>query len=260
MRLRNQNRYPANLVLQLAESNVGYRARAQKSNVYGQELGQDGSPWAGAFLETVMRDAGELSLPSLVHTTSALAEFVRTNRIYKNPKPGDLAFFAYSTDGPFSQPHIGLVTDITRWKSDGEFRAISGQIASGLSKGPQNEDGVYERLHMNTEILAFARPRYGKNVRVKVDETAPALQPSQLQFGKSTKATVLLQTALAETVGARGMVRGKFDTPTKLAVASYQRKIGYGSDDAIGQINVTTLSRLALETSYRYFRVSDEVN
>ena len=85
-------------LIETAREHVGYRSRAMRVNQYGQRLGLDGQPWAGIFLETVMRDAKELTQPSLVHTASALAAYARAGREFRVPKVGDLVFYAFASE------------------------------------------------------------------------------------------------------------------------------------------------------------------
>ena len=245
-------------LLLVASSQIGYRSRAAKVNVYGAALGTDGQTWAGSFIETVLRDSGELGLPNLNHTTSALAEFIRTGRNFRVPKRGDLVFFGYSTDGPFTQPHVGIVTDVSGWRADGVFRAISGQQQMPAAKGPKESDGVYERTHFSTEVLAFIRPKYNYTPKSVEPANVPIFRPAQFQPGKVSKATITLQTALNRVNGATGMKRGLFDAPTRAALAAYQRKIGYGSDSATGLPDTVTLKRLAFDTDYVYFQVAKD--
>lgn len=242
-----------------ARDHIGERSRVNKVNPYGAQVGYDGQAWAGSYLEMVMRWAGERGLPSLVSTASALSVFHREGRISVSPQVGDIVFYAFSTDHQFAQPHIGLVTDVSQWKLNGAFRAVEGQTASGLPRGPQENDGIYERTRFSTDVLAFARPAYGDTEITEEPESGvPAVRPAQFQPNKVSKACVYLQTALHETVGARGMTRGKFDAATRSAVAAYQRRIGYVGDAASGLPDGTTLRRLAADTSYRYFRVRPE--
>lgn len=243
-------------VLKVALEQVGYRARPARVNAYGARLGTDGQTWSGAFMETVMRDAGEFGQPSFVHTASALAYYLREGRNFRVPRAGDIVFFAYSTDGPYTQPSVGVVVDADRFKRDGMFRAVSGQQAMGLAKGPREPDGVYERTHYNTEVLAFIRPVYGPVKSGYVDGAFPVATVAAIQLGKKSKTVLAVQQALAATVDAQGMLRGEVDRATEAAIRAYQRKIGYGSDQTNG-VDDVTLARLATETRGAYFRVRE---
>jgi hypothetical protein len=206
-----------------------------------------------------MRQADERQLPHLSDTASALAVFTRKGQISVSPQPGDLVFFGFSTAGAFGQPHIGLVTDVSRWKTDGAFRAVEGMVNSGLPRGPQEYDGVYERTRYAVDVLAYARPVYGDTeIPEEPESGVPTVRPAQFQPGKTNKAVIQLQTALHEVNGAVGMTRGKFDTPTRQAVAQFQRSIGYVGERANGTVDATTLRRLGISTSYKYFRVHPE--
>jgi hypothetical protein len=236
-------------LIETAREQVGYRSRAQRVNQYGQRLGLDGQPWAGIFLETVMRDAKELTQPSLVHTASALAAYARAGREFRVPRVGDLVFYGFPSEGQYGQPHIGLVTDVSAWKIEASFKAIEGNTASGMSKGPKDPDGVYERVRFATDVLTFVRPKY-QDLRVnKTPMSDLKIHPSHVTR-KSGKAVTAIQLALADTVGARGLAKGVIDAPMKSAIQAYQRRIG--APDT-GQIDTAFLVRLAMDTDFQYF-------
>ena len=243
--MRNKN---TETVIETARQHVGYRSRAQRVNQYGAQLGSDGMPWAGAFLEIVMREAREHTLPNLNNTASALAEFTRLNRNFRVPQVGDLVFYGFNTDGPFTQPHIGIVTDVSKWKTDGMFKAIEGQTASGMPKGPQESDGVYERRRYATDVLTFVRPKYGVTTKQGAMSEF-VVHPSDVHR-KSGKAITAVQLALADAVGAQGMAKGVADGHWVSAVQAYQRRIGA---QPTGIVDEVFLARLSLDTNYRYF-------
>lgn len=203
-----------------------------------------------------MREAGENDQPSLISTVSALAEYHRLRRIFPSPRPGDIVFYAFSTDGDFSHPHVGLVTETRDWKTARTFKAVEGQTASGLKRGPQDEDGVYERTRREVDVLAFVRPRYGKKRKKAPKSNGKVITAriDMLQPGKLNGHVLRLQQALHATVGASGMKRGLFDEATASAVRRYQLRIGYTASEATGVPTVPTLQRLALETQYAYLR------
>lgn len=234
-----------------ARSHIGTRSRVNRVNPFGGYAGYDGQPWAGSFLDYAAK-AANLDLTSLVSTASALGAFIRGKDIVQTPRVGDIVFYTFSTDGPFSQPHIGLVTDASSYREASTFTAIEGQTSTGLPKGPQDADGVYERARYGTDVLAFARPKYKVRAEAKPSETVPKFRVSQFQPGKITKATEILQLALVETVGARDMVRGLYNAQTMSAVAAFQREAGHLTGN--GQMDDATLHRLAARTGYRYFR------
>lgn len=234
-----------------AQSYIGMRSRERKINDFGARSGLNGQAWNGAFLETVYSESFMSPGVSLVNTTAALSYFVRENRLYRKPKRGDIVFFNYSTDAVFGQPNIGLVTEV---RDNRSFRAVAGQVNPGTPRGHEDEDGVYEKTYYITEVVGFARPALRpRHTTVTPAEKLPALRASQFVNGKTTKATVLLQTALHDVTGATDFKRGVFDSYTRTAVALFQREHGMPARRD-GQVDEETLDRLAKATDYRYFR------
>jgi len=237
-------------VIEVARLNVGARSQPNKNNSYAALSGHPGQAWAGSFMDSVLRNAGEFTQPSLISTVSALAEYTRAGRIFPSPLPGDLVFYAFSTDGDFAQPHVGLVTDTRDWKRKRVFSAVEGQTASGLKRGPQEDDGVYERLRHETDVLVFVRPRYGAKAKKARGDNGKVVtgQVHMLQPGKRNGQVLRMQQALHLTVGAGGMTRGLFDDATVSAMRRYQLRIGYTASEATGTPTVQTLQRLAFDS------------
>jgi len=237
--------------VQDAVSFEGYRSLQQKVSDFGSATGYNGSAWAGSFIQTVFQRNGVTGEPHMTGTTAALSEYIRRNRLYHKPRVGDIAFFGFSTDGTFSQPHVGLVTDVSRFKTDGVFMTVEGQTESGKPMGPQSADGVYQRVRTAPEVVGFARPAY-RTEKTDRASTAPFFRVSQLQPGKTSKATISWQLALHEVNGATGMERGKFDRITQAATATFQRASGELTGRGI--VTDRTIQNLAKATDEKYFR------
>lgn len=246
-------------IINRAKEYVGFRSRAQKVNGFGAASGMNGTYWDGSFIETVLREEKLTAGSSLVSTTAALAAFVRENRLYQKPRPGDIAFFAWSTDdNGLGQPHVGIVTEVKDWKKLGKIRTVEGQASSGLPRGPKEPDGVYERTRYAPEVIGFARPKYRTVTSApnrEEGEEGAVLRPSTVpqkiteEYGNST---VLLQLALHKVTGVSGLNRGVYDQHTRAAMSDFQRRIGY-TDGATGFADYRTLSALAAQTSGEYF-------
>ena len=244
-------------LLDAAEGYVGYTAKAGKANVFGATTGYDSLYWGGSFLDVIARES-EVEMPSLAYPATALAAFVADGRLRTNPLPGDIVFYAFNAPGEphFSVSHVGLVTDITGWKPQSTFKAIEGQTSSGLARGSQEPNGVYERIRYSTDVLVFARPRYKKMTPFPeantVEEGKLLVRPSKLVTvsgtGKPAPEVEAVQRALAQRVPLRNAARGVFDKQTASAYASYQRLIGYVGPDATGKPDIASLVRLAHET------------
>lgn len=248
-------------IIATAKSYVGYRARVNRVNQFGAKQGYDGLPWAGSFLETVLDESNTVGVPSLISTVAALAAFHRDSRVFREPKVGDIVFFAFSSESvdPFEQPHVGIVTNTDKWKVATSFDTIEGESESGAPRGPSGADGVYERTRFLTDVVAFARPVY-RHVsdttvpRPLTDEesTVPVLRVPHVQPNRTSKGVVLLQNALWRVTGAGDFTKGKFDIHTQSAVAAFQRE--HGIVKATGLVDDVTLKLLAEETHEEYFR------
>lgn len=214
-------------VIEHAKSYTGTISRASKVNGFGQTTGMNGSSWDGSFLETVFRETGTDAGTSLTSTAGALAYYHRVNRVYSKPRPGDIVFFAWSTDtvDGLGQPHVGLVSEVdkTAWKRYGKFRTVEGQIDSGTPRGRQEQDGVYSRTRYATDVIGFARPAYTETVTVPLPGELPAFTVGQFKSGKGL---IAAQRSLHVLVGASGMEPGKLDGATVSAVRRFQAERG----------------------------------
>lgn len=235
-----------------AQGYLGYTASADGSNYFGQRVGYNGKglPWDGAFIDVCARESG-LRLTACVYTPVALSRFLRENRVYNKPQRGDIVFFETSTaasDRQFGPPHVGIVTDVSKFLTDGVFATIEGQTSNGLPRGSLLSDGVYQRLRTATDVIAFARPDFTLTVRVPQTEDVelPTIKPAQVQPTLRHKSVLLLQDALTEVTGISGFNRGTMCAKTKAAYAFFQR--GIGQVAAEGFPDLGSLQRLANET------------
>jgi hypothetical protein len=113
------------LTVETASRHVGYVAQANRNSVYGNRVGLPNQTWAGSFLDVVFAEStASLSVPTFAYTPSALAYFVEHNRLFRKPKKGDIVFYAFPTEDSLSQPHVGIVTDVSTWKVNRSFKAI----------------------------------------------------------------------------------------------------------------------------------------
>ena len=237
-------------LIALAQAQVGYTALGNKKTVYGAATGYDNQAWSGSFLDVLFSDAG-LIAPALVYPPSALAEYARQDRIYKNPRPGDIVFFAFSqdaTNGQLATPHVGLVMDTSAWRVARAFKTIEGQTATGNPKGSQDLNGVYERVRFSTDVIAFARPnlRAQKTEPSTLTDFMRVVRPSHFN-GKNREEVALVQRALAREVDLQLAVEGQWDAQTRSAFAAWQRKIGYVNAD--GQPDYVSLAALGHATN-----------
>ena len=239
-------------LIEEARTHLGYKPRPGGISFYAEKVGyaSHGSPWDGAFIDVVARDANCV-IPSCTSTSSGLAEFIYSGRWRKTPRPGDIVFYSFSTGGPWGQPHVGIVTGVDRWKIDGTFIALEAMVDSGLPQGSKEMTGVFERVRWKNEVLGFCRPNFklrpelGKNNMTGAKNT---LKLSHLKPRKKHESVKVLQQALKITSGLVYYEAGHYDNMTQNAFARWQRQIGYVGEDANGIPNHASLSRLGSQT------------
>lgn len=237
-----------------AESQIGYTARLNRENVYGERLGVNGQPWDGLFIDWVAREVG-LPLHPHVHPPVALANSIRLGIFHTRPRRGDIVFFETSTVADFGSPHVGIVTDTTRFSIDGTFETVEGMVDSGLPKGGIDVNGVFKRVRHKLDVIGFERPRSLSRVarlRKTTDistDSLPRVSPAQVKPGIRHKNVEVVQLALASTTGVRGLPRGHFDGRTRASFASFQRSLGYSNSRATGIPDFPSLLELGKKTN-----------
>jgi hypothetical protein len=242
----------ARLVIAEAERWLGTTTRSNNHNPFGEAAGYNGQPWAGMFIDYVFHQAG-LEIPSCAYTPTALAEFVRHNRLFNKPRPGDIAFFSFQATGTsYGMPHCGLVVKTDRWQADGLVQTIEADMGSGLPKADQALAGVYSRVRSRHEVLGFARPaafklRPGRLIKAATG-SGHAISAQACRPGRRNKAIGLVQLALSQTVGLDTVTPDMFDAETQRAYAHWQRTLGYVGSDATGVPEERTLRVLGERT------------
>lgn len=232
-----------------AQSYNGYVARDGRDNIFGERLGTNGLPWDGMFIDVVAREVG-LPLPVMSQTPVALSSFLSAGKFYLTPRRGDIVFFETSTVSDYGVPHVGIVIDGKRWKSDGLLTTVEGMTASPIQRQANGNNGVYERVRFRYEVLGFGRPfnptgRFSRST----DSTVPEVATAQLRFGSKHKNVALVQLALNVVVGATQLERGIFDAKTRYAYAKFQRTLGYPQSLATGDVDFKSLEILGKMTN-----------
>lgn len=259
---------PAHPAVEGAQNYLGYTSRPDKRSMFGPP----GLNWDGAFVDAIFKDL-MYEVPSHQHTAAALAFYVRSGRIFQDPQPGDIVLFAFAP-GPGHQPessHIGIVSDVSSWKSDRIFRSIEGQVSSGQPKSTQEENGVYERTRHESDVIGFARPKKLKRPGLLATSHIgdgglvpgkdpgsgiPVIHPGQLlkclsansaaaAGPKNREAVEIIQIALSQHPGVKlkNADRGIFNLKSRRALSAFQRFNGRINPD--GLPDVETLEQLA---------------
>ena len=247
-----------------ASAYTGYTSR-DVNNTFAISTGYTGGfQWDGSFIDRVFKDAkAASSLPSHVNTATALAFYIKNGYLRSKPQPGDLVFYSFpaaSGTVSFDPPHIGVVTDVSKWKTASAFKAVEAQVNSGLPKAASEENGVYERTRFSTDVLAFVRiPNRCLQVLPPAEDVAAATsnirtahfsrcvpgkaQTAKPEFRRSVE-TVQLALAAHPGVQLQNADRGVFDRQTRSAIAAFQRLQGFRPDECTGEPNIKTLAAL----------------
>ena len=269
----------AELFIKSAQQYLGYTSDLGGRNIFGQKVGYDARPWAGAFIDVCVKDAG-LSLPSFTYTAAALAEFLRSGNFSREARPGSIAIFNFSSEvgfaaDQFGMPHAGIVIDVREFGTTGRFVTVEGNVeGAGLY---QKKDGVHQKMRSINDVVVFCHPNFtnspaaGKTFnerlmawmdrgRTKFDssdlvelETVRVQPPKllmngEIRGGDRNKKIETIQLALAAVTDLRGAQPGKWDGVTTAACSRYQRMIGYVGKDANGLPDINTLRRLGKDT------------
>lgn len=242
--------------VETAESQIGYTARLNRENMYGERLGLNGQPWDGIFIDWVAREVG-LPLYPHVYPLVALANYIGSGYFHVRPRRGDIVFFQTSTVADFGSPHVGIVTDTTRFSIDGTFECVEGMVDSGQPKGGMDVNGVFKRVRHRLDVVGFGRPKFftlDPVARLRGEsnistDSLPRVSPAQVKPGIRHRSVEYVQLALASATGVRGLPRGHFDGRTRAAFASFQRSLGYPASRATGVPDFHALSELGKRTT-----------
>jgi len=265
----------AELFISKAQQYLGYTAEMLGRNMFGQKVGYDSTPWSGAFVDVVAREAG-LHLPSFIYTPAALAEFIRQGNFSRVPELGSIAIYNFSSEvgaaaSAFSMPHCGIVTDVREFNTTGRFITVEGNTEGSTTY--TKKDGVHQRIRTINDVVIFCqlpaaristfngrliklldrgRTRFNGEELKAIEDAAriPSLLRinGEIKHGSRNREIETIQLALAMVTDIRGCVPGKWDTITASACSRYQRMIGFVGADANGLPDINTLKRLARET------------
>lgn len=238
--------------LEVAKSHLGYKTRPSGLSDFGQLVGYNGHdiPWSGAFVDVVARDSG-IFIPACVYTPNALAEAIYFRRWRENPRPGDVVFYNFPTLTGFGMPHVGIVMDTSRWKTDRIFIAIEAQVDSGLPRASKDKNGVFPRTRGKWDVLGFFRPDFKARPAKEVQnsQTGPKIiKIRNIRAEKPSFDTKLVNKALARAFRLPDPQKDVFDQDAQNLFARWQRLIGFVGEDASGVPNLPSLARLGRET------------
>lgn len=146
----------AQKIIEKAQKEIGVMESPPNSNnvkyntwYYGHEVSGAAYPWCAVFISWLFDGTG------LVKKTASCADmlewFEAHSQIVKNPIPGDIVFFRYSTNSRRTN-HVGLVVDV-------KGNTIT-TIEGNTSKDSNDNGGRVMRRKRSGKIVGYARPKY----------------------------------------------------------------------------------------------------
>ena len=145
-----------NELLAIAKAEIGTKEYPPGSNqvkynnwMYGRNASE---PWCASFVSWCFKGTG--LVPKTASCLNMLEWFERRGQIVKEPKPGDIVFFHYSTNARRTN-HVGIVVGV-----DGK---IIKTIEGNTSVSSNDNGGCVMSRSRNKNIVAYARPKYSDN-------------------------------------------------------------------------------------------------
>lgn len=147
-------------VIAFAKTQLGVKEIPANSNnvcyntwYYGKPVSGASYPWCCVFIAWLFQLDQKLCLKTASCAT-LLDWFEKNKQIVKEPQPGDIVFFKYSTNKRRTN-HVGLVVEVL---GNGKIKTIEGNTSG---KSDDNGGCVMERVRTGN-IVAYARPKYSK--------------------------------------------------------------------------------------------------
>lgn len=156
-------------LINIAQNEVGVKENPANSNnvkyntwYYGKSVSGAAYPWCAAFVSWCFKSAQGLC-PKTASCLTMLQWFEGKGQIVRDPKPGDIVFFHYSTNTRRTN-HVGIVIGV-----EGKIiRTVEGNTSVSSN---DNGGSVMERMR-NKNIVAYARPKYSGAVKKSNEEIA----------------------------------------------------------------------------------------
>lgn len=149
------------LVIAIAQSQIGYKEGANNKTMYGEWFGLDNQPWCAMFVSWVFNQAGESknvcasTRKGFASCDAGLKWFTRRNKLVPvgQAKAGDIVFFQFDNDA--EPDHVGIVL-----KNNGKnsLVCIEGNTSPNNKGSQSNGGGVYRKKRSYATVMAVARP------------------------------------------------------------------------------------------------------
>ena len=151
---------PSNSVVDIANSQIGYKEIGDNSTMYGKWYGLDGQPWCAMFVSWCYNQAGlgnnivAQNKKGFASCDAGLKWFAKRNKLVPvgEAKEGDIVFFQFDNDA--EPDHVGIVT-----KNMKRIKALKTVEGNTSDKGSQSNGGaVYAKKRAYSLVMAVVRP------------------------------------------------------------------------------------------------------
>jgi surface antigen len=242
----------ATRMLNIARSQIGYRAQSGNRNKFGRWYGMDGVSWCDEFISWCAVQAGARDIVGKAAYTPAHADwFQKMGRWGHTPRRGAIVFYNWP-DRVFRIQHVGIVESV---RSDGRIVTIEGNTSSGFGGSQSNGGGVFRRVRSTVCVVGYGYPQYDGERDVKpLPRTAAGIPPLIVdgQWGRMTTKAVQRWVRVTPDgqIGAdtrKGLQRnlglaadGNWGRVTRRQL---QRALGVAADGDWGPVTIRALQR-----------------
>ena len=151
---------PNSQVVNIANSQIGYKEIGDNSTMYGKWYGLDNQPWCAIFVSWCYNQAGlgknivAQNSKGFASCDAGLKWFAKRNKLVPvgEAREGDIVFFQFDQDA--EPDHVGIVTK--NWKRKSVLVTVEGNTSD---KGSQANGGaVYAKKRAYSLVMAVVRP------------------------------------------------------------------------------------------------------
>ena len=223
-----------NELLAIAKAEIGTKEYPPGSNqvkynnwMYGRNASE---PWCASFVSWCFKGTG--LVPKTASCLNMLEWFERRGQIVKEPKPGDIVFFHYSTNARRTN-HVGIVVGV-----DGK---IIKTIEGNTSVSSNDNGGCVMARSRNKNIVAYARPKYSDN------GTTPSIinkKRPTLRIGSKGEDVLYLHKQLKKCGYGVDPKSDYFSSLTDLCVQNFQVSHFLKSDGIVGPLTWAEIDKI----------------
>ena len=223
-----------NELIAIAKNEIGVKEYPPGSNqvkyknwMYGRHASE---PWCASFVAWCFKGSG--LVPKTASCLNMLEWFERRGQIVKDPKPGDIVFFHYSTNARRTN-HVGIVVGV-----DGK---IIKTIEGNTSVSSNDNGGCVMSRSRNKNIVAYARPKYSDN------GTTPSIinkKRPTLRIGSKGEDVLYLHKQLKKCGYGVDPKSDYFSSLTDLCVQNFQISHFLKSDGIVGPLTWAEIDKI----------------